>query len=83
MLDVPLENQFDAPALENGCEVTSLSMLLAYYGYTTTKNQLADQLTYVPVFNADGTHGDQMKASLVILLAVIGQWASMFLLLLL
>ncbi|WP_185931961.1 C39 family peptidase [Enterococcus durans] len=58
LLDVPLENQFDAPALENGCEVTSLSMLLAYYGYTTTKNQLADQLTYVPVFNADGTHGD-------------------------
>lgn len=58
MLDVPLENQFDTPALENGCEVTSLSMLLSYYGYTTTKNQLADQLTYVPVFNADGTHGD-------------------------
>ncbi len=58
LLDVPLENQFDAPALENGCEVTSLSMLLSYYGYNTTKNQLADQLTYVPVFNADGTHGD-------------------------
>ena len=27
-------------------------------GYETTKNQLAEQLDYVPVFNADGTHGD-------------------------
>ena len=58
LLDVPLENQFDAPALENGCEVTALSMLLSFYGYDTTKNQLAEQLNYVPVFNADGTHGD-------------------------
>ncbi|MBE6173094.1 C39 family peptidase [Enterococcus mundtii] len=58
LLDVPLENQFDEPALENGCEVTALSMLLRFYGYETTKNQLAEQLNYVPVFNADGTHGD-------------------------
>lgn len=27
LLDVPLESQFDSPSLENGCEVTSLSML--------------------------------------------------------
>ncbi len=33
-------------------------MLLSFYGYETTKNQLAEQLDYVPVFNADGTHGD-------------------------
>lgn len=58
LLDVPLESQFDVPTLENGCEVTSLSMLLSYYGYNTTKNQLADQLTYVPVFYPDGIHGD-------------------------
>lgn len=58
LLDVPLESQFDSPSLENGCEVTSLSMLLSFYGYETTKNQLAEQLDYVPVFNADGTHGD-------------------------
>lgn len=58
LLDVPLENQFDEPALENGCEVTALSMLLRFYGYETTKNQLAEELNYVPVFNADGTHGD-------------------------
>ncbi|OQO71315.1 peptidase C39 [Enterococcus villorum] len=58
LLDVPLENQLEEPALENGCEVTSLSMLFSYYGYQTSKNQLAKQLNYVPVFNADGTHGD-------------------------
>ncbi|MBO1300919.1 MULTISPECIES: C39 family peptidase [unclassified Enterococcus] len=58
LLDVPIENQFDEPALENGCEVTALSMLLRFYGYETTKNQLAEQLNYVPVFNEDGTHGD-------------------------
>ncbi|MEY8444756.1 C39 family peptidase [Enterococcus ratti] len=58
LLDVPLESQFEEPALENGCEVTSLSMLLTYYGYHTTKNQLAKQLQYVPVFNENGTHGD-------------------------
>lgn len=62
LLDVPLENQFDEPALENGCEVTALSMLLRFYGYETTKNQLAEQLNYVPVFNADGTHGDPNEA---------------------
>lgn len=58
LLDVPLESQFTDPALNNGCEVTALSMLLNYYGYDTTKNELATQLAYVPVFNADGTHGD-------------------------
>ncbi|WP_206859421.1 C39 family peptidase [Candidatus Enterococcus mangumiae] len=58
LLDVPIENQFDEPALENGCEVTALSMLLRFYGYETTKNQLAEQLNYVLVFNEDGTHGD-------------------------
>lgn len=30
LLDVPLESQFDSPSLENGCEVTSLSMLLSF-----------------------------------------------------
>ncbi len=58
MLDVPLESQFDEPSLENGCEVTALSMLLSFYGFDTDKNQLAEQLDYVPVFNEDGTHGD-------------------------
>lgn len=78
LLDVPLESQFDSPSLENGCEVTSLSMLLSFYGYETTKNQLAEQLDYVPVFNADGTHGDPNEGFLVISVAETGLWASMF-----
>lgn len=57
-LDVPLENQFDGDALANGCEVTALSMLLRYYGYHTTKNQLADDLDYQPLYTESGNHGD-------------------------
>ena len=57
-MDVPLESQFDGDALENGCEVTSLSMLLQYYGYDTSKNELADELDYQPLFTESGNHGD-------------------------
>ena len=32
-MDVILYNQMDAPRLYNGCEVTSLAMLLHYSGY--------------------------------------------------
>ena len=38
-LNVPIENQM--PDLPNGCEVTSLSMLMNYYGIRVTKNELA------------------------------------------
>ncbi|WP_379947118.1 C39 family peptidase [Enterococcus devriesei] len=57
-LDVPLENQFDGDALDNGCEVTALSMLLRYYGYHTTKNELANELDYQPLYTESGNHGD-------------------------
>ncbi len=58
MIDVPLENQFDEPALENGCEITGLSMLLQYHGFDTNKNELADLLDYVPVYTEEGFRGD-------------------------
>lgn len=58
VLDVPLENQFDGDALENGCEVTALSMLLRYYGFDTTKNELADELDYQPLYTESGNYGD-------------------------
>jgi len=58
VMDVPLENQFDGDALENGCEVTSLSMLLQYYGYDTNKNELADELDYQPLFTESGNQGN-------------------------
>lgn len=61
LLDVPLENQFagDVP-LENGCEITALSMLLQFYGYKTNKNELAEKLAYVPVYEDEENdiHGD-------------------------
>lgn len=78
LLDVPLESQFDSPSLENGCEVTSLSMLLSFYGYETTKNQLAEQLDYVPVFNADGTHGDPNEGFVGDISGGDWLWSSMF-----
>lgn len=57
-LDVPLESQLEGIALENGCEITSLSMLLQYYGYEVNKNQLAKELDYVPYTLNQTTYGN-------------------------
>lgn len=60
-LSVPIENQnAGSEPLGNGCEITSLSMLLNYYGYGTDKNTLAEELTYVPVYEDEAAdiHGD-------------------------
>ncbi|PAD20533.1 C39 family peptidase [Terribacillus saccharophilus] len=57
-LDVPILNQMDAPRLYNGCEVTSLAMVLLYAGYDVTKNDLADQIANVPLNYDNGLHGD-------------------------
>lgn len=53
-LDVPLENQI--PDLPNGCEVTSLSMLLNYYDIKVTKNELADTIQHVASFTDGGKY---------------------------
>ncbi|MBV7391979.1 MULTISPECIES: C39 family peptidase [Enterococcus] len=58
LLDVPLENQFEGERLQNGCEVTALSMLLNYYGYGVNKNQLADQLTYQSFRTGSNQYGN-------------------------
>lgn len=47
-LNVPIENQM--PDLPNGCEVTSLSMLLNYYGIKTNKDELASKIAHVPSY---------------------------------
>ncbi len=60
-LDVPLINQMDDPELYNGCEVTSLAMLLNYYGFDVTKNELAESLTSVPYQYDDGLYGNPNK----------------------
>jgi uncharacterized protein YvpB len=58
ILDVPLLNQMDAPRLYNGCEVTSLAMVLNFNGMKVTKNQLATKITRVPLEYQDGTNGN-------------------------
>lgn len=61
-LDVPLLYQFDEPSLYNGCEVTSLAMLIQFYGSTVTKNELADNLVSVPLMDDDGYMGNPNQA---------------------
>jgi len=53
-LNVPLENQF--PELPNGCEVTSLSMLLNYYDIKVNKLELAQNIDHVPSFTNNGKY---------------------------
>jgi uncharacterized protein YvpB len=57
-LDVPLLKQMDEPRLFNGCEVTSLAMLLQYWGIDITKNELAAQIPRVPLLYDDGKSGN-------------------------
>ncbi len=58
LLDVPLLNQMDSPRLYNGCEVTSLAMILNYKGIQVTKNQLAEEITSVPLQYRNGEYGN-------------------------
>lgn len=58
ILDVPLINQMAPPQLYNGCEVTSLAMLLNYFGYKVTKNELALKIKTVPFRYKDGKRGN-------------------------
>jgi uncharacterized protein YvpB len=58
MVDVPLINQMDAPRLYNGCEVTSLAMLLQFWGVQVSKNELAEQIPRVPLRYSDGKYGN-------------------------
>jgi uncharacterized protein YvpB len=58
LLDVPLLNQMDSPQLYNGCEVTSLAMILNYKGILVTKNQLAQEIVRVPLNYNSGENGN-------------------------
>lgn len=57
-LDVPLINQMSSPRLYNGCEVTSLAMILQYHEINVTKNQLAADITRVPLTYSNGLKGN-------------------------
>lgn len=58
LLDVPLQNQMDSPRLYNGCEVTSLAMILNYKGNKVTKNELAKKVDRVPLKYSNGDNGN-------------------------
>lgn len=53
-LNVPLRNQL--PDLPNGCEVTSLAMLMNYYGIKVTQNELAQNIEHVESFTDNGKY---------------------------
>lgn len=53
-LDVPIENQM--PELPNGCEVTSLAMLLHYYGVKVNKTELSTKIKHVSSYSDNGKY---------------------------
>ena len=57
-LNVPLLNQMDDPRLYNGCEVTSLTMILNYSGFDVSKNEAARRLPRVPLTYDNGLKGN-------------------------
>ncbi|WP_053367513.1 C39 family peptidase [Bacillus sp. FJAT-27245] len=57
-LDVPLLNQMTAPRLYNGCEVTSLAMILDYKGIDVSKGDLAKKVKRVPFRYENGQYGN-------------------------
>lgn len=57
-LDVPLVEQMAEPSLYNGCEVTSLAMLLNYFDVDVTKNELADAIPKVDYMDSAGNYGN-------------------------
>lgn len=80
LLDVPLEDQYGGEvAMENGCEITALSMLLNYYGYGTDKNELVDLLDFVPLYEdaEKGFTGIPMTVLWVTSMKATRQWASL------
>nr|WP_263324765.1 C39 family peptidase [Neobacillus sp. Marseille-Q6967] len=58
LLDVPLLNQMNSPRLYNGCEVTSLAMILNFKGIDVSKNELADAVNRVPMQYSNGQYGN-------------------------
>lgn len=62
ILNVPLINQMASPTLYNGCEVTSLAMIMNYWGMDINKNELADALPSVDYQDSAGYYGDPNEA---------------------
>lgn len=69
-LNVPLENQL--PDLPNGCEVTSLSMLLNYYDIKVNKYDLADNIAHVDSFTDNGKYPIKALSAICLSLMLAG-----------
>ncbi|WP_085524776.1 C39 family peptidase [Tuberibacillus sp. Marseille-P3662] len=57
-LNVPLINQMAEPRLYNGCEVSSLAMILQDAGIHVTKNELNQKIPKVPLTYENGLKGN-------------------------
>lgn len=57
-LSVPLINQFEGHYLRNGCEVTSLTMILNFHGIKVTKTELFNKADKVLWKDKNGLHGN-------------------------
>lgn len=57
-LPVPLFNQMDEPSLKYGCEATALSMLLNYYHFDYTKNDVQAKIKKEDYLDENGLFGD-------------------------
>ncbi|AST93859.1 C39 family peptidase [Sutcliffiella cohnii] len=54
-VSIPVETILQNPELPNGCEITSLTAVLQFCGYSISKTEMADDyLTKVPFFWKDG-----------------------------
>ena len=51
---MPVDDLMQNPELPNGCEITSLTALLNYYGYGVTKTEMADKYLTKEPFHRNG-----------------------------
>lgn len=58
ILNIPLINQMAAPKLYNGCEITSLDMVLQFEGFEISKQMLANEIPKVPLTYKNGLRGN-------------------------
>lgn len=60
-INVPLIKQLAGSGLYNGCEVTSLAMILQFAGFHVSKDELAKKIPKEPIKLDDGLHGNPNK----------------------
>ncbi len=64
-LDIKSVCQYSKPALPTGCECTALTTVLKYYGFTVTKNEIADTYLEKTAFTEKKTGGKNGETVLI------------------